>query len=137
MTRGVLRLEVTKSGRRREVPMRQAVYNVLAALPGEHEGRVWAEGSIRSAFENAVAAARLDDFHFHDLRHTFASRFVMEGGSLPALQQILGHATLAMTMRYSHLSPRHLRDEIEKTSRRSQARSHEALTPEVVSANIA
>ena len=116
--------------------MPQVVYNWLAALPGEHEGRVWAEGSIRSAFENAVAAARLDDFHFHDLRHTSASRFVMEG-SLPALKQILGHATLAMTMRYSHLSPRHLRDEIEKTPRRSQARSHEALTPEVVSANIA
>jgi integrase len=41
LSRGVIRLEVTKSGRRREVPMRQAVYDVLAALPGPREGRVW------------------------------------------------------------------------------------------------
>jgi integrase len=63
--------------------------------------------------EAAVEAAKLDDFHFHDLRHTFASRYVMRGGSLPALQAILGHATLAM--KYSHLSPTHLRDEMAKT----------------------
>jgi integrase len=99
---------------------------------------VWTKGSVRKAFENAVTGAKLEDFHFHDLRHTFASRYVMRGGSLPALQQILGHATLAMTMRYSHLSPRHLRDEMEKTdvatavpaeltTSRAQARAQEAV----------
>jgi integrase len=138
LSRGVLRLEVTKSGKRREVPMRQAVYTTLAGLPEPHEGRVWRTGSVRKAFENAVTGAELEDFHFHDLRHTFASRYVMRGGSLPALQQILGHATLAMTMRYSHLSPRHLRDEMEKTdtatavpteltNSRAQARAHEPI----------
>jgi len=132
LTRGVLRLEVTKSGRRREVPMRQVVYNVLSQLPGAHEGRVWPAGSIRTAFENAVTEAKLDGVHFHDLRHHFASWFVMRGGALPALQQILGHATLAMTMRYSHLSPKHLRDEVEKTEARAQGRAHEALTPALV-----
>ena len=100
MTRGVIRLEVTKSGKRREVPMRQVVYNALSTLPGPHEGCVWPAGSIRTAFENAVT-----------------SRYVMRGGSLPALQQILGHATLQMTMRYSHLSPKHLRDEMARTER--------------------
>src|SRR5262249_55722577 len=66
MSRGVIRLEMTKSGRRREVPMRQVVYNVLAARPTPHESRVWAKGSMRTAFENAVAEAGIDDFHFHD-----------------------------------------------------------------------
>jgi integrase/recombinase XerD len=138
LSRGVLRLEVTKSGKRREVPMRQAVYTTLAGLPEPHEGRVWRTGSVRKAFENAVTGVKLEDFHFHDLRHTFASTYVMRGGSLPALQQILGHATLAMTMRYSHLSPRHLRDEMEKTDTatavpteltnpRAQARAHEPV----------
>jgi len=117
MTRGVIRLEMTKSGKRREVPMRQAVYNVLAGLPDPHEGRVWPTGNPRRAFESAVTEAKLDDFHFHDLRHTFASRYVMRGGSLPALQQILGYSTLAMTMRYSHLSPKHLREEMTRTER--------------------
>src|SRR5262249_41544091 len=52
------------------------------------------------------------------LRHQhFASWFVMRGGSLQALKEILGHASLAMTMRYAHLAPEHLRNEIIKTER--------------------
>jgi integrase len=121
LSRGVIRLELTKSGRRREVPMRQAVYNVLASLPGPREGRVWPAAEIRTAFENAVAQAKLDNFHFHDCRHHFASWFVMRGGSLQALKEILGHATLAMTMRYAHLAPEHLRSEIAKTERPAQS----------------
>src|SRR5438034_5350092 len=77
LSRGVIRLEVTKSGKRREVPMRQAVYDVLAAMPEPRGGRVFRTRSIRTAFENAVEQAQLDDFHFHDCRHHFASWFVM------------------------------------------------------------
>ncbi|HKW94036.1 MAG TPA: site-specific integrase [Methylomirabilota bacterium] len=72
-SRGVLRLEMTKSGRRREVPMREVVDAVLSALPGKREGRMWPAGSIRTGFENAVENAKLEDFHFHDTRHHFAS----------------------------------------------------------------
>jgi integrase len=108
LSRGVLRLEITKSGRRRGVPMRQRVYDVLAGRPGAREGRVWPEGSTRAAFEVALEVARLDvPFRFHDCRHHFASSFMMRGGSLPALQKILGHASLAMTMRYALMSPEH------------------------------
>jgi len=46
----------------------------------------------------------------HVLRHTFASHFVMRGGSILVLQKILGHSSLAMTMRYAHLAPEHLQD---------------------------
>jgi integrase len=115
MSRGVIRLEMTKSGRRREVPMRQVVYDILAALPGAREGRVWSAGDIRTSFENAVLEAKLDDFHFHDLRHSFASWFMMRGGDLLALQKILGHADIKMTLRYAHLAPGHLRNEMAKT----------------------
>jgi integrase len=116
--RGVIRLEITKSGRRPEVPMRQTVYDVLSGLPGGRTGRLRPDIDryrLRRAWEAAVEAAGLEDFRFHDLRHTFASRFVMRGGGLPALQQILGHSTLAMTMRYAHLAPGHLRAEMIKT----------------------
>ena len=67
----------------------------------------------------------------------------MRGGALPALQQILGHATLAMTMRYSHLSPKHLREEMARTERiestpgQAQDRAHGTLTVLEVSGNIA
>ena len=117
LSRGILRLELTKSGKRREVPMRQAVYDILAGLPGTREGRVWPVRSIRTAFERAVAEAQLDGFVFHDCRHHFASWFVMRGGALAALQQLLGHKTLAMTMRYAHLNREHLRAEVAKTER--------------------
>jgi len=120
MSRGVIRLELTKSGRRREVPMRQAVYTILASQPEPHQGPVWKRGDVRHAFEHAVAEAKLDDFHFHDCRHHFASWFVMRGGSLQALQKLLGHATLAMTMRYAHLAPDYLRSEVTKTERRTE-----------------
>ena len=120
LSRAVIRLELTKNGRRREVPMRQAVYDVLASLPEPRQGKVWKLRDIRTAFENAVEVARLDDFHFHDLRHHFASWFMMNGGQLLALKEILGHRSLRMTERYAHLAPEHLRGEMVRTDRGAQ-----------------
>lgn len=117
LSRGVIRLEVTKSGKRREVPMRQAVYDILSRMPEPRHGRVWQQRKIRTAFENAVEAAKLDNFRFHDCRHHFASWFVMRGGKLQALKEILGHADLKMTLRYAHRAPDHLRSEVAKTER--------------------
>ncbi|NWO55704.1 tyrosine-type recombinase/integrase, partial [Chromohalobacter israelensis] len=49
----------------------------------------------------------------HVLRHTFASHFMMNGGNLLALQKILGHQSVQMTMRYAHLSPDHLAEAVK------------------------
>jgi len=117
LSRGVLRLELTKGGRRREVPMRDAVYQLLAGKPeASRHGRVWPVPWPRVAWEDAVAAAGLEDFTFHDCRHHFASWFMMRGGNLLALREILGHRDIKLTARYAHLSPGHLRTEIEKTA---------------------
>jgi integrase len=78
LSRGVIRPEITKGGKRREVPMRRAVYDALASLPEPREGRVVRTRS--TAFENAVTGAKLEDVHFHGCRHHFASWFVMRGG---------------------------------------------------------
>ena len=48
----------------------------------------------------------------HGLRHTFASHFIQNGGNILTLQKILGHSSLAMTMRYAHLAPDHLVDAV-------------------------
>jgi site-specific recombinase XerC len=56
----------------------------------------------------------------------FASWFVMRGGSLQALQRILGHASLTMTQRYAHLSPDYLRSEVARTERRPERRAEPA-----------
>jgi integrase len=62
---------------------------------------------VRSAFVRAVAKAGLEDFRFHDLRHTAASYLAMNGASLAEIAEVLGHKTLQMVRRYSHLSEAH------------------------------
>lgn len=139
MTRGLIRLDGrrTKSGKRREVPMRQEVYAALSNLPGEREGRVFKTRSLRTAFERAVNRAGIQDFHWHDLRHHFASWFVMRGGTLQALKEVLGHADLKMTLRYAHLSPDHLRDQMTRTARPDHSRTAaEQLTQDAAAAEV-
>jgi len=68
----------------------------------------------KRAFQSALRKADIEDFRFHDLRHTSASYLVMRGASMKAVQAHLGHTTVRMTERYSHLSPDFLRSEVEK-----------------------
>ena len=66
-------------------------------------------------FQNAVRDAGIEEgFHFHDLRHTFASHFLKRTGDLKALQEILGHEHITTTMRYVHFLPGHLKDAMNK-----------------------
>ena len=58
-------------------------------------------------FVPALARAGIENLHWHDLRHTFASRLVMKGVDLRTVQELMGHKTITMTLRYSHLSPAH------------------------------
>lgn len=62
---------------------------------------------LRSPWETAVKKAGLENFHFHDLRHTAASYFAMNGASLAEIAEILGHKTLQMVRRYAHFSTGH------------------------------
>lgn len=69
----------------------------------------------------ALPKTGIEDLHFHDLRHTFASRLVMTGVDLYRVQILLGHKTPLMTLRYAHLSPAHLREAVAVLAQKSGA----------------
>jgi integrase len=108
----------TKNGEPRHVPMSRrcrwllekiAAKNPLAAWVFESEkrdGSTAAALDSKTAWRRALRLARIEDFRFHDLRHTFASHFAMGGGDIYALAKILGHKNPKVTIdRYAHLSP--------------------------------
>jgi integrase len=138
--RGVVLLEVTKSGRRREVPLNSRADTVLARRGSHAHGLVFGSrnwNAYRHAFEGAATRAKLTDFRFHDLRHTFASWAVQRGSTLQEVKDLLGHSTLAMVMRYAHLSPEHLRSAVARLDTALPAIiSAQASAQEVVSEGV-
>ena len=62
---------------------------------------------VDRAFKGALVKAGIENFRFHDLRHTFASHLIMRGASIKEVQELLGHKTMTMTLRYAHLSQEH------------------------------
>jgi len=111
--RGIITLRETKNGETRQVPMNRTVLEILSALPhNDVEAYVFCkkDGSpynFRSPFLRARDKAGIKNFRWHDLRHSVASYLVMKGVDLNTVREILGHKTLEMTLRYSHLSPEH------------------------------
>ncbi|MGA2463338.1 MAG: site-specific integrase [Thermodesulfobacteriota bacterium] len=69
---------------------------------------------IRGSFHTALKKAGIKDFRWHDLRHTSASHLLMRGASMKAVQEHLGHTTIAMTQRYSHLSRDFQKEEVNR-----------------------
>jgi integrase len=62
---------------------------------------------VKRSFKAALCMANIQDFTFRDLRHTFASQLTMKGGTLKDVQELLGHSTMTMTLRYAHLTQEH------------------------------
>jgi integrase len=102
-----------KSGRNREIPLSDDALKALKAqrhLRGDlvfcaERGRGLAENECKHPIWRACKRAGLRRISWHVLRHTFASHLVMRGVPLKAVQELMGHATIEMTMRYAHLSP--------------------------------
>ena len=72
----------------------------------------------RPAFIEALEKAGIQDFRFHDLRHSAASYLAMNGASTSEIAEVLGHKTLAMVKRYAHLSEVHTAGVVEKMNRK-------------------
>ena len=75
-------------------------------------------GNFRKSFFTALEKSGINNFYFHDLRHTFASHLVMSGVDLNTVRELMGHKTTMMTLRYSHLSPDHKKRVVDVLSKR-------------------
>jgi integrase len=118
----VLTIAKAKGNKTRHVRLNASATSALAALRklddgsgqvcpgGMGNGGYWA---TRFWFDRGLAAAGINDFHWHDLRHTFASRLRMRGVELADIKDLLGHTTLNMVLRYAHLAPDRLRKAVE------------------------
>ena len=69
---------------------------------------------LRAPWKDALASAKVEDFRFHDLRHSAASYLAMNGATLAEIAEVLGHKTLQMVRRYAHLSEAHTAKVVEK-----------------------
>lgn len=125
---GYLILHETKNNERRRVPLSGLGLELLKEhskvrrldspllFPGTiHKNKPI---DLRMPFENALKQAGINDFHWHDLRHCCASYLVMSGASLIEVGAVLGHKSIAMTQRYSHLSENHVAGVLEQMNQK-------------------
>ena len=100
----------TKNGEDRTIRLCERAYQTLKDLGPKQSGAVFtfkgkAINSVKTSFDNARQKAGIEDFRFHDLRHTFASRLVQGGVPLYNVMHLTGHKSLSMVQRYAHLAP--------------------------------
>ena len=120
MEQCVIWIHTSEKGAPRHVPMNDRVREILDNLPrkslyvfSSRIKRCSKITDIKKAFRTAVEKAKIEDFRFHDLRHTFASHLVMAGVPLKAVSELLGHSTLKMTEKYAHLAPGYKQEQVK------------------------
>ncbi len=128
--RQVITLSKTKNGETRALPLVGTAFTLLqerAKIRSLTDDRLFPPTKfakkaecldLRQAWEKALKAAGVADFHWHDLRHTAASYLAMSGVSQVVIAQMLGHRTMQMVARYSHLSDGHIVQTGEKLAAR-------------------
>ena len=124
LQRGWLTLRETKNGDMRGVPLTGKALDLVKEhartrrrldtpllFPGNNPDK---PVNLRQPWEKALKQANIQDFRFHDLRHSAASYLAMNGASLNEIAAVLGHKTLAMVQRYAHLSESHKTGVVER-----------------------
>ncbi|MDM7915408.1 MAG: site-specific integrase [Candidatus Eisenbacteria bacterium] len=117
---GCLVVSQTKSGRVRRIPLPP---DLLAEVRGR-VGRLVSYSSRSGHFARMVRKlSGVERFHAHQMRHTFACRWLERGGSLDALQQLLGHSSVVTTQRYGKLSEHAVKEESRRVNEQRMERS--------------
>ena len=119
---GVIRLLETKNEERRSVPIAGLAREALEKLSkvrriGDDRVFPLTPDQLRWYFNSALRKVEIDDFRFHDLRHSAASYLAMNGATLAEIAEILGHKTLQMVKRYAHLTEQHTSRVVERMNK--------------------
>lgn len=122
LSRRLLTVPRSKNGEIRHVPLNKPALDALQLLHKQRDasGPVflnWCDERLtgpRYWFEPVLKMAKVRNFTWHCLRHTFASRLVMNGENLRTVQELMGHKQISMTVRYSHLAPQHQLAAVER-----------------------
>lgn len=112
----LIHIEESKNGERRSIPINQSLLLELKKIPEKESGeKIFADlKNVDEYFRKIVKESNIKDFHFHDLRHTFASWLAIKGISLNTIKELLGHKSITMTQRYAHLSPDSRQNAVEQ-----------------------
>jgi integrase len=119
----MLTIPRSKNGTMRHVPLNQTAVQALEILRKRLPASQYVCGGAREPrrwFEPVLKTAKIANFSWYWLRHTFASRLVMAGVDIRTVQELLGHKTIAMTVRYSHLAPKHTLAAVERLDTRTE-----------------
>jgi site-specific recombinase XerD len=146
LERGAITIIQSKTLRRKTIAINEPAHQALNWLQANRYGELlfmWPWGApigkvtVYDAFKKACSAAKIDDFRFYDLRHTFASHLVMAGVDLVTVKELLGHKTINMTNRYTQLAQEHKAQAVAKLEDRYKAgenetqSQHATMSPEL------
>ena len=111
-----------KSGKTRHIPLNSEAVSVIKqwkkyrdksalVFPAKDGERF---NNVKKSWGKLLTDAGINNFRWHDMRHDFASKLVMAGVDLNTVRELMGHATIQMTLRYAHLAPKHKADAVER-----------------------
>jgi integrase len=124
LTRKTILIQKTKNGKPKTLPLNKIALGVLEQRSKvksikndfvffNRNGKKINHHSLRKSFRIALKKSRIENFRFHDLRHTFATRLSQRGIDIYKIAKLLGHRDIKMTQRYAHHCPESLRDGVE------------------------
>lgn len=125
---GILVVRKTKSKRDRVLPINATLKGALEGVPRFARGAyVFTNPDTRTrydrfnngAWRKLLVRAKIQNFRWHDLRHTFGSRLAQAGRSILEIRDLMGHSDVRVTMRYAHLAPNNLRDAVLALDKKS------------------
>ena len=117
LTQKAILVRQSKNGRPRSIPMNRVIFDLLSSKEkGQPLERVFPvnQNTLSKTFHSLCQELGIEDFRFHDMRHSFSTRLSQSGCNVFQIMSLLGHKSLSMTARYSHFNTESLRSVVNQ-----------------------